>query len=164
MPKSINMVILLGNLTRDPELKYTQSGTAVANCALATNKSWKDNSGELKESVEFHNLVFWGNVAELVAQYCHKGSRIHVTGELQTRSWETEQGIKKYKTEIVGRDVIFLDSKSEYNPAQPPKNEPVKIDINYQDVADNFEDFMEGVEENLGSKEAQDIADEIPFS
>ena len=167
MPKSINLVILLGNLTRDPELRYTQSGTAVANSSLATNKQWKDDSGEMKESAEFHNLVFWGNLAELVAQYCNKGSKVHVTGELQTRSWETDRGIKKYKTEINVKDIVFLDSKRDYDPSEPAK------ETKAEDVSDDFDSFMSEDDIDDGEEppvkgedivtDAEDIADDIPF-
>lgn len=161
MAKSINMVILLGNLTRDPELRYTQNGTAVANCSMATNKSWRDNSGELQESVEFHNLVFWSNIAELVAEFCRKGSKVHVIGELQTRSWETEGGVKKYKTEVRVREVIFLDNKGDYNPAEPPS------ETEKSNLGDDFDKFMGEKEDDLEVddqvSEIDDISDEIPF-
>lgn len=109
--KDLNMVFLMGNLTRDPELRYTPNGQAVANFTIATNRVWKDAEGEQKDSAEFTDVVVWGKVAENVANYLKKGRRVHVIGRLQTRSWEAQDGSKKYKTEVIANDVTFLDRK-----------------------------------------------------
>lgn len=109
--KNINQVTLLGNITKDPVLKYIPSGDAVINFSIATNRSWIDKTTkEKKEVAEFHNIVFWGKVAELINQYSGKGSRILVQGRLQTRSWEKD-GVKRYITEIVGNDFVIFDKK-----------------------------------------------------
>jgi single-strand DNA-binding protein len=109
--KDLNMVFLMGNLTRDPELRYTPNGQAVANFTIATNRVWKDAEGEQKDSAEFTDIVVWGKIAENVTNYLKKGRRVHVIGRLQTRSWEAQDGSKKYKTEVIATDVTFLDRK-----------------------------------------------------
>lgn len=108
--KDLNMVFLMGNLTRDPDLRYTPNGQAVASFTVATNRRWNDaTTGEQKDAAEFTDIVVWGKLAENVANYMKKGRRIHVIGRLQTRSWEAQDGSKKYKTEVIANDVIFLD-------------------------------------------------------
>ncbi|WKZ31360.1 MAG: single-stranded DNA-binding protein [Candidatus Dojkabacteria bacterium] len=109
--RSLNKVMLIGNLTRDPETRYTGNGTAVTTFGLATNKSWKDADGNAQESTQFHNLVAWNKMAEICQQLLAKGMKIYVEGELNTRSWEGEDGQTKYKTEIRISDMILLDSK-----------------------------------------------------
>ncbi|MDD3486897.1 MAG: single-stranded DNA-binding protein [Candidatus Moranbacteria bacterium] len=121
---SLNKVLLIGNLTRDPELRSTGSGQSVANFGLATNRVWKDQqSGERKEAVEFHNIVLWGRLAEISGQYLHKGSKIFLEGRLQTRSWQDQSGNKRYMTEIIAETLQMLDRKpqggSPYQPAAP---------------------------------------------
>jgi single-strand DNA-binding protein len=109
--RSLNKVQLIGNLTRDPELKYTASGAAVATFGLATNKSWRDDSGELKELAEFHNIVAWNKLAEICQQLLATGMKVYVEGSLNTRSWEGDDGNKRYRTEVRITDMILLDSK-----------------------------------------------------
>ena len=109
--RSLNKVMLIGNLTRDPELKYTTSGAAVASFGLATNRSWKDNNGELQEKAEFHNIVAWTKLAEICQQLLAKGMKVYVEGSLNTRSWESDDGHTNYKTEVRITDMILLDSK-----------------------------------------------------
>jgi len=98
----------MGNLTRDPELRQTPSGQQVASFAVATNRTWMDGSGERKEAVEYHEIVAWGKLGELAAQYLAKGRKVMVVGRLQTQSWEKD-GVKRQRTEIVASDVNFLD-------------------------------------------------------
>jgi len=102
----LNKVQLIGNLTRDPELKSTPSGAKVCSFSLATNETFKDAQGQKKETVEFHNIVVWGKTAENVAQYMKKGSQIYIEGKLQTRSWDKD-GVKHYRTEINALHVQF---------------------------------------------------------
>jgi single-strand DNA-binding protein len=106
----LNKVQLIGNLTRDPELRSLPSGIKVASCALATNRTWKDPSGAKKEATEYHNIVAFGKPAELIAQYMKKGSSLYVEGRLQTRSWDAQDGQKKYRTEIVVENFQFGSS------------------------------------------------------
>lgn len=109
--RSLNKVQLIGNLTRDPELRYTTSGSAVVTFGLATNKSWKDTDGNVKEVAEFHNIVAWNKMAEICQQLLTKGMKIYVEGSLSTRSWEADDGSTRYKTEVRVNDMILLDSK-----------------------------------------------------
>jgi single-strand DNA-binding protein len=110
--RSLNKVQLIGNLTRDPELRYTPQGTPVCTFGLATNRSWMPTEGkERQEEVEFHNIVAWSKLAELCGELLAKGRKVYIEGRLQTRSWETPEGEKKYKTEIVAEDMIILDSR-----------------------------------------------------
>ena len=109
--RSLNKVQLIGNLTRNPELRYTNSGAAVATFGMATNKSWKDDKGELKELAEFHNIVAWNKMAEICQQLLAKGMKVYIEGSLNTRSWDVDDGSKRYKTEIRVKDMILLDNK-----------------------------------------------------
>ncbi|MFA4890408.1 MAG: single-stranded DNA-binding protein [Candidatus Paceibacterota bacterium] len=104
---NLNKVFIIGNLTRDPELKTLPSGTAVASFGVATNRVWKDQSGQKKEDVQFHNIVVFGRQAETVSQYLTKGSSVLVEGRIQTRNWDAQDGSKKSKTEIVAERVQF---------------------------------------------------------
>jgi single-strand DNA-binding protein len=109
MPKSVNKVILVGNVGKDPEVRYSQSGTPVANFSLATNERFKDRSGDWQDRTEWHNIVAWQRLAEIVGEYVAKGSKVYVEGKLQTTSWEDRQsGERKYSTEIVARDLLLL--------------------------------------------------------
>src|SRR3954468_21239083 len=112
MAKSFNQAIVMGNLTRDPELRSTPGGQQVASFAVATNRTWMDASGERKEAVEYHEIVAWGKLGELAAQYLAKGRKVMVVGRLQTQSWEKD-GVKRQRTEIVASDINFLDSPRE---------------------------------------------------
>ena len=113
MARGVNKVILIGNLGRDPEVRYMQSGGAVANVGLATSESWKDkNTGENQEKTEWHNLVFYGKLAEIVGEYCKKGAKIYVEGRIQTRKWQDkETNADRYTTEIIVRDMQMLDGR-----------------------------------------------------
>ncbi len=113
MSRGINKVILIGNLGSDPEVKYTPSGVPVANFSLATSETWNDKSGERQERTEWHRLVLWRKLAEIAGQYLKKGSKIYVDGKLQTRSWDDQNGQKRYATEIVVNDMQMLDGRGE---------------------------------------------------
>ena len=109
MPKSVNKVILVGNVGKDPEVRYSQSGTPVANFSLATNERFKDRNDEWQDRTEWHSIVAWQRLAEIVGEYVAKGSKVYVEGKLQTTSWEDRQsGERKYRTEIVARDLLLL--------------------------------------------------------
>ncbi len=105
---SLNKVILIGNLGRDPEVRYTQNGTAVANFTLATNEVWTDKGGERQERTEWHRIVVWGKQAEIVREYLAKGRQVYVEGSLQTRQWDDREGNKRTTTEIKAARVLML--------------------------------------------------------
>ncbi len=111
MAYGLNKVMLIGNVGQDPEMKYTPQGTPVVSFSLATNESYKDQNGQLIERTEWHRCVAWRKAAETIGQYVHKGSKLYVGGKLQTRSWDDKEGNKRYTTEIVVDDFMFLDSK-----------------------------------------------------
>ena len=114
---NLNKVILIGRLGQDPEAKETTSGTFVANFSIATNEFWTDKQGEKQERTEWHNVVACDKLADLANNYLRRGSNIYCEGKLQTRSWESEEGEKKYKTEIVASNIQFLDKKEDSPPA-----------------------------------------------
>ncbi len=119
---ALNKVLLIGNLTRDPELRSTPSGQSVANFDIATNRVWKDpQTGERREAAEFHKIVVWRRLAEIAGQYLRKGSKVFLEGRLQTRSWQDQQsGAKRYMTEIVAENMQMLDRKPQGGtPYQP---------------------------------------------
>ncbi|MFQ5767029.1 MAG: single-stranded DNA-binding protein [Acidobacteriota bacterium] len=109
----VNKVILIGNLGRDPELRYTQNQTPVCNFTLATNEVWVDKSGQKQERTEWHKVVVWGRQGEQVSKYLKKGSQVFVEGSLNTRSWEDKDGQKRYVTEVKAQNVRFLDRKGD---------------------------------------------------
>lgn len=113
MARGVNKVILIGNSGADPELRYTPGGTAVSNFSIATNESWTDSGGERQERTEWHRIVVWGRLAEICNQYLRKGSKVYIEGKLQTRSWEGQDGLKRYTTEVVARDMQLLDARGE---------------------------------------------------
>lgn len=120
--RSLNKVTLIGNLTRDPELRYTPSGTAVCTFGLATNRQWVTESGERKEDAEFHRLVAWQKLAEICGKFLSKGRKIYVDGRIQTRTWTGQDGQQRQTTEIVVEDMIILDSRrdgEEYTGSEP---------------------------------------------
>jgi single-strand DNA-binding protein len=109
---SVNKVILIGRLGKDPETRYMTSGEAVTNATLATSENWKDKSGEKQEKTEWHNLVFYRRLAEIAGEYLKKGSQVYVEGKLQTRKWQTKEGQDRYTTEIVVNEMTMLGAKS----------------------------------------------------
>jgi len=136
MSKSINKVIILGNATREPELRYTPSGTAVCSFSIATNREWKDASGQKKDEVTFHKIVAWSKLAEIISQYVKKGSKVYTEGRIANRSWNDQQGNPRNVTEIIANDIILLDSKRvgqviavpavDSTQLLPPEPDPVK--------------------------------------
>ena len=114
MARGVNKVILIGNLGADPEVRYTPNGNAIANATLATSTTWRDKqSGELQDRTEWHRIVFFNRLAEIVGEYLHKGSKIYIEGSLRTRKWQDKSGIDRYTTEIIANEMHMLDSKGE---------------------------------------------------
>lgn len=108
---SLNRATLIGNLTREPEMRQTPSGQAVCSFSVATNRSWTDNNGQKQDATEFHNVVAWGRLADICGQYLTKGKKVYIEGRLQTRDWEGQDGVKRYRTEVVAENMIMLDAK-----------------------------------------------------
>jgi len=114
---NLNRATIIGNLTRDPEVRTTPAGQQVASFGIATNQVWNDASGNKQERVEFHNIVAWGKLADICGQYLGKGRKVYVEGRLQTREWEGQDGAKKQRTEIVAENMIMLDRGNAAVPA-----------------------------------------------
>jgi single-strand DNA-binding protein len=123
MARGVNKVILIGNLGGDPEVRYTPNGNAIANATLATSTSWRDKqSGEMQDRTEWHRIVFFNRLAEIVGEYLHKGSKVYVEGSLRTRKWQDKSGVDRYTTEIIANEMHMLDSRGNGAPqgdAQP---------------------------------------------
>ncbi len=113
MASSVNKVILVGRLGRDPEVKFTQGGVALARFSMATDESWKDQNGERQQRTEWHNIIAWRRLAEICGQYLMKGKLVYIEGRLQTRSWEDREGNKRYTTEIQADNMVMLGGKGE---------------------------------------------------
>ncbi len=128
--KSVNRVTLLGNITRDPELKSTTGGQSVATFGLATNRVWRDADGEKKSLPEYHNIVAWGSLAEFSSQYVHKGKPLYVEGYLKTRSWDSGEGTKIFRTEVVAENIILLGPKD----TDDDEEHPAHSDMNGKDI------------------------------
>ena len=122
----VNKVILIGNLGRDPEVRYTADGRAVANFSLATSEKWKDkNSGEMTERTEWHNIVAWGKLGEICGEYLAKGKQVYIEGRLQTRSWEKD-GVTRYTTEVVASEMKMLGTRDASGPYRQPEGNVVR--------------------------------------
>ena len=123
MARGINKVILVGNLGNDPDVRYTAGGAAIANVSIATTEGWKDReSGEMQEKTEWHKVVFFGKLAEIVAEYVKKGSQIYIEGRLQTRKWQDKEGNERYTTEIVANEMQMLGGRSSGGGGGPGAN------------------------------------------
>jgi single-strand DNA-binding protein len=109
MSRGLNKVMIMGNLGRNPEMRYTPSGRPVTSFSVATNRSWVNAAGERREETEWFNVVTWGNLAEICKQHLSKGQHVYVEGRLQTRAWEDQNGKKHYRTELVANEMIMLD-------------------------------------------------------
>src|SRR3989339_1611505 len=134
--RSLNKVILIGNLTRDPELRYTPSGTAVCTFGLATNRSWTTQTGETREETEFHRIVAWNKLGELCSQLLSKGRKTYVEGRLATHSWTAQDGSQRTTTEIVIDDMIILDSKKVVKESQTDETEAAAESVPYEETAE----------------------------
>jgi single-strand DNA-binding protein len=115
----LNKVMIIGRLTRDPELRTIPSGQNVASFSVATSQQWKDASGQLQSRTEYHNVVAWRKLADIVGQYLKKGKQVYIEGRLQTRSWDDQSGNKKYRTEIIADNMIMLGSPTGQSASEP---------------------------------------------
>jgi single-strand DNA-binding protein len=141
---SVNKVILIGNLGKDPEVRYTPSGAAVANFNIATNENWTNKEGKKEERTEWHRIVCWNKIAELCGEYLSKGRTVYVEGRLQTREWNDKEGNKKYTTEVVAQTVKFLGAKGDGQARGDSRSEAAPM-------------------EEGPSTPALDVEDDIPF-
>lgn len=170
MARSLNKVQLIGNLTRDPELRYTPQGTAVCTFGLATNRQWTTESGEKKEDAEFHRLVAWNKLAEICSQLLVKGRKVFVEGRLQTRSWTGQDGNQRQTTEIVISDMIILDSRrdgastggEEIDVPEPSTDEGGQ-DVTPKAEAPKADSKSKKKEDSASVKPTADEEEEIPF-
>ena len=171
---SVNKVIVLGRLGQDPELKHTSGGMAVTNFSLATNEYWVDKQGQKQERTEWHRIVVWGKQAELCGQYLAKGRQVYLEGKIQTRSWEDNQGQKRYTTEIVANVVRFLGSANETSGASyshaaakvpmdsPPSAPSMPSATSSSSSSDKSNSNLPDQSYNV-STDANFTADDVPF-
>lgn len=138
----LNRATVLGRLTRDPEVKNTPNGNTVASMGIATNRVWTDQSGQKQEKVEYHNCVLWGKIGEIAGQYLTKGRRVYVEGRLQTRDWTGQDGVKRYRTEIIVDNMIMLDGGNRNSGPAPQQNigDSAPSDNQFQSDDSGFED------------------------
>ena len=165
---NLNKAMIIGNLTRDPEIRNTPSGLPVASFAVATNRVWTDQAGQKQEKVEFHNVVAWRRLAEICGQYLRKGSKVYIEGRLQTSDWAGQDGVKRYRTEIVAENMIMLDragSAQPVTPGQPSAPAPAPVQeqpaVSNEPVIDIEEPTSAGNEENPSEEEIK--VESIPF-
>ncbi len=170
MARSLNRVQLIGNLTRDPELRYTPNGTAVCSFGIATNRNWTTDTGEKHDEAEFHKIVAWNKLAELCSQFLVKGRKVFVEGRLATRNWQAQDGTQRTSTEVVISDMILLDSRrpeEDKMEASPEPSEETGKPV--KKVSKKVEDAEQGrskdkEEESAPAGEEEEVApDDIPF-
>lgn len=162
MARSLNRVQLIGNLTRDPELRYTPNGTAVCSFSVATNRNWTTDSGEKKEEAEFHRVVAWNKLAEICSQFLVKGRKVYLEGRLSTRSWNAQDGTQRTTTEIIITDMILLDSRrNEEEKFEEPAQEEDKKTQRKSAKEEKPKEEPESPEEEGSSEEVS--PDDIPF-
>jgi len=157
MARGVNKVTLIGNLGNDPEVRYSNNGNAVANVSLATAESWRDkDSGEQQERTEWHRIVFFGRLAEIVSEYLHKGSQIYVEGRLQTNKWQDKEGNDRYTTQIVANEMQMLGSRGSSSTNQEPV--PQK-----ETTPDGPVDSSPKQTQPLAESPVDDFDEDIPF-
>ncbi len=169
MARGINKVILIGNLGRDPETRYTQGGSAVTNLRLATAESWKDKqTGEQQERTEWHSVVCFARLGEIAGEYLRKGSKVYIEGRLQTRKWQDKDGNDRYSTEIVANEMQMLDSRGGGEPGDAPpmrqagnapRNQAARGDKRAAEPQSQGADRYDSSTSDFGD----DIDDDIPF-
>ena len=164
MAKSVNKVILVGNLGKDPEVKYTPSGVPVAKFSLATNERFKDKGGEWQDRTEWHSIVAWQRLAEIVGEYVKKGSKVYIEGRLQTSSWEDKQsGEKKYRTEIVAHEIVLLGGRGESEPEGRSRSAAAHNSSFDQRNSHNSDDSQHQESSGSGGSSSTITDEDIPF-
>jgi len=155
MARGVNKVILIGNLGKDPEVRYAANGAAIANITLATSESWKDkNTGEQVEKTEWHRVVFFRRLAEIAGEYLKKGSKVYIEGKLQTRKWQDNNGQDRYTTEIVASEMQMLDSRG---------GGSANFDQSYNQSATPAQSQSQSAPQQQAPAPAGDFDDDIPF-
>ena len=143
---SLNKAMIIGRLGQDPDVRYTQSNTAVANMSIATSERYKDNMGEWKENTEWHRVVAWGRTAEICQEYLKKGSLVYIEGPIQTRQWEDKEGQTRYTTEIKALKMTMLDSKGSEGGStssqRPSNSQPVSSNVDLNKDFDDIDDDL----------------------
>ena len=143
---SLNKAMIIGRLGQDPDVRYTQSNTAVANMSIATSERYKDKQGEWKERTEWHRVVAWGRTAEVCQEYLQKGSQVYIEGPIQTRKWEDKEGQTRYTTEIKALTMTMLDSKGDSGggdvPQKPDSSQPVSSSVDLNEDFDDIDDDL----------------------
>lgn len=157
--RSVNKVILIGNLTRDPETRTTDSGQQVTTFGLATNREWMTREGDKKNSAEYHECVAWARLAEICGKYLKKGKFIYVEGYLKTRSWDTPEGMKKFKTEVIVQDMIMLEKRPKDDGLEYAPETDIAID---DEIPEAEEKAPEKTEEPKVKKEKKAPKEETP--
>jgi single-strand DNA-binding protein len=153
MARGVNKVILIGNLGADPEVRYTSGGSAVANVTIATSSSWRDKqSGDMQDRTEWHRVVFFGRIAEIVSEYLRRGAKVYVEGSIRTRKWQDKSGADRYTTEVIGNEMQMLDSRG--GSSAPESGKP-----SYASNADGASKKPNPAE----AMSADDLDDDIPF-
>ena len=152
MARGVNKVILVGNLGRDPEVRYSPSGAAIANVTIATSEGWKDKqTGEMQERTEWHRVVFFSRLAEIAGEYLRKGSQIYIEGRLQTRKWQDKEGQDRYTTEVVANELQMLGSRGggsgqmQDSSNQFDQSAPSSAPAPSKPAAKNFDDFDDDI-------------------
>ncbi|MBN1494481.1 single-stranded DNA-binding protein [Candidatus Peregrinibacteria bacterium] len=160
---SLNRAQLIGNLTRDPEMKQIPGGQVVTTFSIATNFTWTDQQGQKQEKPEFHNIVAWRKLAEICGQYLKKGGKVFIEGRIQTRNWEAEDGSKKYRTEIIADNMIMLDGKKGEMLTQGMQAEHAGLNKESVPTAMPPADIEAPVTSSKGAQEGEISVDDLPF-
>lgn len=171
MARSLNKAQLIGNLTRDPEFRYTPQGTAVCTFTVATNRQWKTDSGDLRDEADFHRVVAWDKLAEICSQMLSKGKKVFVEGRIQNRQWAGQDGVKRTTTEIVISDMLLLDrardDSPDYQVTEPSEEEidlPEDFESNLEDEDKKKEEEPKDTETKKNSEKSDEPGEEdIPF-
>ena len=144
---NLNRAMIIGNATRDPEMKTTTTGQVIAHLVIATNFTWRDQAGNRQSKVEYHRVIAWRRLAEIINQFVHKGSKVYIEGRMQTRSWDDQMGNKRYLTEVVAENLIILDSRQQAGAEAEPEVAAI-------------EDFNQPI---VGDAEQEISIEDIPF-
>lgn len=161
--RSLNKVLLIGNLTRDPELRYTPQGTAVCTFGLATNRQWTTEDSQKREETEFHTIVAWNRLAEICAEFLIKGKQVYVEGRLANREWEAQDGTKRKTTEIVANEVIFLGSSGARSSEELNIPEDLGMTGEEQKAPEPAEEAPKEEKPKKTTKESESEGEDIPF-